>query len=52
MAGRGGVVMLGEADPDATIADRLSGDSPFMAADFLDLNEGMDAAYHSLRVND
>ena len=39
---RKSLVMLGEADPDATIADRLSGDSPFMAADFLDLNEGMD----------
>ena len=39
---RKSLVMLGEADPDATIADRLSGDSPFMAADFLDLNEGVD----------
>lgn len=33
--------MLGEADPDAIIADRLSGDSPFMATDKLDLNEGV-----------
>jgi tetratricopeptide (TPR) repeat protein len=39
---RKSLVMLGEADPDAIIADRLSGDSPFMAADFLDLNEGID----------
>ena len=39
---RKSLVMLGEADPDAIIADRLSGDSPFMAADFLDLNEGVD----------
>jgi tetratricopeptide (TPR) repeat protein len=39
---RKSLVMLGEADPDATIADRLSGDSPFMAADFIDLNEGVD----------
>jgi hypothetical protein len=39
---RRSLVMLGEADPDAIIADRLSGDSPFMAADFLDLNEGTD----------
>jgi tetratricopeptide (TPR) repeat protein len=37
---RKSLVMLGEADPDAIIADRLSGDSPFMAADFIDLNEG------------
>lgn len=33
--------MLGEPDPDAVIADRLSGDSPFMATDKLDLNEGV-----------
>ena len=33
--------MLGEADPDAIIADRLSGDSPFMATDKMDLNEGV-----------
>ena len=33
--------MLGEADPDAVIADRLSGDSPFMATDKMDLNEGV-----------
>jgi tetratricopeptide (TPR) repeat protein len=39
---RKSLVMLGESDPDATIADRLSGDSPFMAADFIDLNEGVD----------
>jgi len=39
---RKSLVMLGEADPDAIIADRLSGDSPFLAADFIDLNEGVD----------
>lgn len=39
---RKSLVMLGESDPDAIIADRLSGDSPFMAADFIDLNEGVD----------
>ncbi len=39
---RKSLVMLGEADPDAIIADRLSGDSPFLAADFIDLNEGED----------
>lgn len=33
--------MLGETDPDAIIADRLSGDSPFMATDKMDLNEGV-----------
>ncbi len=32
--------MLGEPDPDAIIADRLSGDSPFTATDKMDLNEG------------
>ena len=37
---RRALVMLGEADPDAIIADRLSGDSPFLATDKLDLNEG------------
>ncbi|MEW6319786.1 MAG: tetratricopeptide repeat protein [Acidobacteriota bacterium] len=38
--------MLGEADPDAIIAERLSGESPFLATDKLDLNEGvmLDAA--------
>jgi tetratricopeptide (TPR) repeat protein len=30
--------MLDVADPDALIADRLSGDAPFMAAGFLDLS--------------
>ncbi|HQZ39434.1 MAG TPA: tetratricopeptide repeat protein [Vicinamibacterales bacterium] len=39
---RKSLVMLGEADPDAIIADRLSGDSPFLAADFIDLNEGVE----------
>ena len=33
--------MLGEPDPDAVIADRLSGDSPFLATDKMDLNEGI-----------
>ena len=32
---------LGEPDADTIIAERLSGDSPFMAADKLDLNEGV-----------
>ncbi|MDP1569553.1 MAG: tetratricopeptide repeat protein [Vicinamibacterales bacterium] len=39
---RRALVMLGETDPDAVIADRLSGDSPFMVTDKLDLNEGLD----------
>lgn len=39
---RRALVMLGEKDPDAIIADRLSGDSPFMSTDKLDLNEGVD----------
>jgi tetratricopeptide (TPR) repeat protein len=38
---RRALVMLGEKDPDAIIADRLSGDSPFLATDKLDLNEGI-----------
>lgn len=38
---RRALVMLGEADPDAIIADRLSGDSPFLASEKLDLNEGV-----------
>lgn len=36
---RRALVMLGEADPDAIIADRLSGDSPFLATEKMDLNE-------------
>jgi tetratricopeptide (TPR) repeat protein len=38
---RRALVMLGEADPDAIIAERLSGESPFLATDKLDLNEGL-----------
>lgn len=38
---RRALVMLGEADPDAIIADRLSGDSPFLASEKMDLNEGI-----------
>lgn len=38
---RRALVMLGEADPDAIIADRLSGDSPFLATEKMDLNEGV-----------
>jgi len=34
-------VMLGESDPDGIIADRLSGESPFMATDKMDLNDGV-----------
>ena len=37
---RRALVMLGEADPDAIIAERLSGESPFLATDKMDLNEG------------
>jgi tetratricopeptide (TPR) repeat protein len=39
---RRALVMLGEQDPDAIIADRLSGESPFLSTDKLDLNEGFD----------
>lgn len=38
---RRALVMLGETDPDAIIADRLSGDSPFLATEKMDLNEGV-----------
>lgn len=38
---RRALVMLGEVDPDAIIADRLSGDSPFLASEKMDLNEGV-----------
>jgi tetratricopeptide (TPR) repeat protein len=38
---RRALVMLGEADPDAIIAERLSGESPFLATDKMDLNEGV-----------
>jgi tetratricopeptide (TPR) repeat protein len=38
---RRALVMLGESDPDAIIAERLSGESPFLATDKLDLNEGV-----------
>jgi tetratricopeptide (TPR) repeat protein len=37
---RRALVMLGENDPDGIISDRLSGDSPFLATEKLDLNEG------------
>jgi tetratricopeptide (TPR) repeat protein len=37
---RRALVMLGEGDPDAIIAERLSGESPFLATDKMDLNEG------------
>jgi tetratricopeptide (TPR) repeat protein len=38
---RRALVMSGEKDPDGVIAERLSGDSPFLATDSLDLNEGV-----------
>ena len=38
---RRALVMLGESDPDAIIADRLSGDSPFLATEKMDLNDGI-----------
>ncbi|MGQ0734604.1 MAG: tetratricopeptide repeat protein [Acidobacteriota bacterium] len=37
---RRALVLLGEDDPDLIIAERLSGDSPFLATDKMDLNEG------------
>ena len=38
---RRALTLLGEENPDAIIADRLSGDSPFLSTDALDLNEGV-----------
>lgn len=38
---RRALVMLGEGDPDAIIAERLSGESPFLSTDKMDLNEGV-----------
>jgi tetratricopeptide (TPR) repeat protein len=38
---RRALVMMGETDPDAIIADRLSGESPFLAVEKMDLNEGV-----------
>ncbi len=38
---RRALVALGEGDPDAIIADRLSGESPFLAVEKMDLNEGV-----------
>jgi tetratricopeptide (TPR) repeat protein len=37
---RRALVLLGEPDPDALIASRLSGDSPFTSTDLFSLNEG------------
>ena len=54
---RRALVALGEGDPDAIIADRLSGESPFLAVEKMDLNEGMsfdapaDAAPANARAN-
>lgn len=36
---RKALALLGEADPDAVIAGRLSGESPFLATDLLDFDE-------------
>jgi len=38
---RRALVMLGESDPDGIIAERLSGESPFLATETMDLNEGV-----------
>ena len=38
---RRALVMLGEGDPDAIISERLSGESPFLATEKMDLNEGV-----------
>lgn len=38
---RRALITLGESDPDAIIANRLSGDSPFLATVAMDLNEGI-----------
>jgi tetratricopeptide (TPR) repeat protein len=38
---RRALVMLGENDPDAIVSERLSGESPFLATEKMDLNEGV-----------
>ena len=38
---RRALVMMGETDPDAIISERLSGESPFLATEKMDLNEGV-----------
>lgn len=38
---RRALVMLGESDPDGIISERLSGDSPFLATEKMDLNDGV-----------
>jgi len=38
---RRALVMLGESDPDGIITERLSGESPFLATEKMDLNEGV-----------
>jgi tetratricopeptide (TPR) repeat protein len=38
---RRSLVMMGEDDPDAIISERLSGESPFLATEKMDLNEGV-----------
>lgn len=38
---RRALVMLGEGDPEAIISERLSGESPFLATDQMDLNDGV-----------
>ena len=44
---RRALVALGENDPDAIIADRLSGESPFLAVEKMDLNEGEGAGFEA-----
>lgn len=38
---RRALVLMGETDPDAIISERLSGESPFLATEKMDLNEGV-----------
>lgn len=40
---RKALMLLGETDPDAVIADRLSGDSPFLATDLADFDRDDDS---------
>lgn len=39
---RKALVLLGEGDPEAIIADRLNSESPFCATEQIDFNEGID----------
>jgi tetratricopeptide (TPR) repeat protein len=44
--------MLGESDPDAIVSERLSGESPFLATEGSDLNEGASRGDHEVDLTE